>query len=202
MSSKKKLQLGKIYTRGGDKGTTALVGGNRISKASFKLDCYGTVDELNSFIGVIRTVALNVEQQSEEVYRESMEVFRVIQNRLFDVGSILATPHDQPYEGMPEIKDDDVTLLEEKIDAYNEILEKLPSFTLPGGGLLNAHAHVARTVCRRLERMLVKLVDEEPVPDGIRKYINRLSDFLFVYSRWVAQKLGEKEFLWDKPLSS
>ena len=195
----RRLQLSKIYTRGGDKGTTALVGGIRVSKSCLQLESYGTVDELNSHIGVIRTHALNYEESNIHVFQETTTVLQIIQNRLFDLGSILATPKDKPYDGMPSILNKDITFLETKIDAYNENLETLNSFTLPGGGILNAHAHVARTVCRRLERLLVRFNDEaEGIDQNIMKYINRLSDYLFVYSRWVSQQLKEDEFLWER----
>lgn len=192
------IRLSKIYTRGGDKGTTALVGGARVSKGCSRLETYGSVDELNAQIGVVRTYALAVKNESEEVYCESKELFSVIQNRLFDVGSILATPPDSPYEGMPQIDPEDIQYLESKIDFYNESLEVLNSFTLPGGGLCNAHAHVARTVCRRVERILVRYKEEEQVAEKVISYINRLSDLLYVYSRWVSLKLHEDEFLWER----
>lgn len=194
----KKLQLNKIYTRGGDKGTTALVGGKRVSKSSAKLNSYGTADELNAQIGLIRTYALSYKDKHEGVFEETTKVLHIIQNRLFDIGSILATPPEQPYQGMPKVSDADIVFLEEKIDSYNENLASLDSFTLPGGGILNAHAHVARTVCRRLERILVDLQNHEEVDENVLKYINRLSDYLFVYSRWVAKELNEDEFLWER----
>ena len=198
--ARKQLTLGKIYTRGGDKGTTALVGGKRVQKSSQKIETYGTVDELISAVGVVRTYAALVEKLHPEVHAETRDVFRVVQNKLFDVGSILATPVDTPYEGMPRILAEDVKFLEKKIDHYNKILTVLHSFTLPGGGLLNAHAHMARTICRRAERELFRLGESEPVDAVVYQYINRLSDYLFVYTRWVSIKLGEEEFLWERGL--
>lgn len=193
------VRLTKIYTRGGDKGSTKLVGGQRIAKSSLRLETYGTVDELNCLIGVIRTYSLPYKEKSKLVYTESTETLHKIQNKLFDIGSLLATPEGVEYPGMPSVKKDHVDYLEQKIDQYNENLESLESFTLPGGGVLNAHAHVARSVCRRLERILARFIEQETaLPEVIPAYINRLSDFLFVYSRWVAKELGEDEFLWVK----
>jgi cob(I)alamin adenosyltransferase len=195
------IRLSKIYTRTGDTGTTALLGGQRIPKTSLQLEAYGTVDELNSVIGILRTHARQLPNLSSAVAVESAESLRYLQNRLFDLGSILATPFDSPGGNMPIIGEEDVRWLEEKMDRYNEVLEALPSFVLPGGGVLNAYAHLARTVCRRLERILWHLQEEtQAVPAIVLMYVNRLSDYLFVYSRWAAHELHESEFLWEHPL--
>jgi len=189
--------LNRIYTKTGDQGFTRLVGGVKISKTSLRLEGYGTVDELNSFIGLIRTHALYLSEEFSDVAQNTKENFRLIQNELFDIGSIMATPHGSKFDGRHQIKPDQVSRLEKQIDEYQTILENLKSFTLPGGGKLNAYAHVARTVCRRLERLLWRLNEEEPLDENIMKYVNRLSDYLFVYSRWVAKQLKEDEFLWE-----
>lgn len=193
------VKLSKIYTKTGDTGTTALVGGQRVAKSSLRLEAYGSIDELNSFVGVVRTCA--AASDDREIADEAGTTLRRIQNDLFDIGSLLATAPGSKWDGMREMKPEHITYLEEAMDRYQDILEVLPSFVLPGGGMLNAHAHVARTVCRRCERLLWRLKEEEPVDEVIVKYVNRLSDYLFVLSRWVAVKAGEEEYLWDTEIS-
>ncbi len=190
------MKLSKIYTKGGDKGQTSLVGGSRISKGSLKVECYGTSDELNSYIGVIRTLSAGIQNKSIE--EKCTLTLPRIQNKLFDLGSLLATESGKSYASMPVLDYTHVEELERDMDQMNESLENLSSFTLPGGSLLNAHAHVARTVCRRLERQLVRLQDEDTLPENALIYINRLSDWLFVFSRWVIKKEGQNEYLWEK----
>jgi len=191
------VNLNKIYTKTGDKGYTRLVGGKKIFKGDDRLDCYGTVDELNSCIGMVRTLAEETQSQNNEIFAESSKCFAKIQNELFDIGSVLATPLDSARVGKKQLEEFQIEFLENKMDAFNEELQPLTSFTLPGGSHLNAQAHMARTVCRRLERLLWKQNQLEPIPELILKYINRLSDFLFVYSRWVILKQSQKEFLWE-----
>ena len=191
-----RVRLTKIYTRRGDDGTTGLVGGERIAKTALRLEAYGTIDELNCHLGVIRTGALAC--GDAEVRRETEDALRRIQNDLFDIGGRLATAPGRTHEGMPDIGPERVADLEARIDRYQEALETLPSFVLPGGGTLNAHAHVARAVCRRAERLLWRLHAEEPVAEPILHYVNRLSDYLFVYSRWVSRRLGDPEYLWGE----
>ena len=188
------IRLNKIYTKSGDDGKTALVGGQRISKGDLKIEAYGSVDELNSFVGLVRACAAS----SPEVVEETEAVFKVIQNDLFDIGSILATPAGETFEGMCLVRDESIEFLEKRMDFYQESLESLKSFVLPGGGMLGAYAHVARTVCRRVERILVRLAQKEEVSENILIYINRLSDYLFVYARWVSQKTGQSETLWER----
>jgi len=190
------VRLNKIYTRRGDDGTTGLVGGERVSKGTLRLEAYGTVDELNSFLGLIRSTALSLRSNMKEVATDTEEVFSRLQNELFDIGSILATASGKQFEGMAQVTAEQVSYLEERMDHYQEVLEPLESFVLPGSGVLNSHAHVARTVCRRLERILVRLNEDEPVDEMLMAYVNRLSDYLFVYSRWVSRKCGEEELLW------
>jgi cob(I)alamin adenosyltransferase len=194
------IRLTRIYTRTGDKGTTALVGGKRVPKESGRLEAYGTVDELNSIVGIVRTYLIEYKTRLGDDYVWYAEMLRRIQNELFDVGSELATPPDGEYEGMYKMGAGEVTQLEEEMDRMEKDLEPLKSFTLPGGGVLNAFLHQARTVCRRAERVLWTVKREEEIGDQVIIYINRLSDHLFVQSRWIAKRLDEPEFLWDRGL--
>jgi len=191
------VNLNKIYTKTGDDGKTALVGGQRVSKGDIKIEAYGTVDELNAYLGYIRS-EVAAALQDTEIAGETFAVFLQIQNILFNIGAILASPADKPYEGRPKVSDEQIRILEEKMDAYQEILAPLNSFVLPGSGRLNSMAHIARTVCRRSERILIRLAEQETVDENVFKYINRLSDFLFVYARWVSKHLNEEEPLWEQ----
>lgn len=194
------IRLNRIYTRTGDKGTTALVGGRRVPKEHGRINAYGTIDELNSIIGIVRTYLAEYVARLGTDGPWYAEMLRRIQNELFDVGSELATPLDGEYEGMHRMSALEIDLLENEMDRMEKVLEPLKSFTLPGGGLLNAFLHQARTVCRRAERVLWTLQREEPINEQLIIYVNRLSDHLFVQSRWIAHKLGESEFLWDRGL--
>jgi cob(I)alamin adenosyltransferase len=194
------IRLSKIYTRTGDKGMTALVGGKRVPKESGRLEAYGTIDELNAIIGIVRTYLPNYRAGFGDDYEAYSESLRRIQNELFDVGSELATPADFSYPQMHRMGGAEVKKLEAEMDAMEKELEPLKSFTLPGGGVLNAFLHQARTVCRRAERVCWRARREENISDQVIIYINRLSDHLFVQSRWVAKRLGEPEFLWDRAL--
>ncbi len=194
------IRLTRIYTRTGDKGLTALVGGGRVPKESARLDAYGTIDELNTIVGIVRTLLPEYKQGLGGDYDWYSEMLRRVQNELFDVGSELATPADAEYEGMHKLSEAEAAQLEHEMDRMQEELEPLKSFTLPGGGKLNAFLHQARTVCRRAERVCWTLKRAEPINDHLLIYVNRLSDHLFVQSRWVAKRLGEPEFLWDRGL--
>jgi len=194
------IRLTRIYTRTGDKGTTALVGGKRVPKESGRLESYGTVDELNSIVGIVRTYLIEYKDRLGDDYIWYSEMLRRIQNELFDVGSELATPPDGEYEGMYKIGPGEVKKLEEEMDRMEKDLQPLSSFTLPGGGVLNAFLHQARTVCRRAERVMWAVKREEGISDQDIIYINRLSDHLFVQSRWIAKRLNEPEYLWDRGL--
>jgi len=194
------IRLNRIYTRTGDKGTTALVGGVRVPKESGRIEAYGTTDELNCIIGIVRTYLPKYIFKLGNDGQWYSEMLRRIQNELFDVGSELATPADGEYEGMHKMSAAEVAKLEEEMDKMEEELEPLKSFTLPGGGELNAFLHQARTVCRRAERVLWRVKREEPISDQLIIYVNRLSDHLFVQSRWIAKRLHEPEFLWDRGL--
>jgi cob(I)alamin adenosyltransferase len=195
------ISITRVYTRTGDKGETGLVGGKRVPKDSSRIEAYGTTDELNAIVGIIRT--FNEERLGEgEHHRWLDEVLRKIQNQLFDLGSELATPAGAEYEGMFHFTEAEVTGLEELMDHCQKDLEPLKSFTLPGGGRINAFMHQARTVCRRAEREVLRLSREEPINEWNLKYVNRLSDTFFVLGRWVAKHMGEKEYLWERGLSA
>ena len=195
------ISITRVYTRTGDRGDTGLVGGQRVPKDSPRIEAYGTMDELNAIVGIVRT--FNEERLGEsEQHRWLDEVLRKIQNQLFDLGSELATPPGAEYEGMFRLGEAEVRGLEELMDRCQKDLEPLKSFTLPGGGRINAFLHQARTVCRRFEREVLRLSREEPVSEWDIKYINRLSDTFFVLSRWVAKRMGEKEYLWERGLSA
>jgi cob(I)alamin adenosyltransferase len=194
------IRLTRIYTRTGDEGMTALVGGGRVPKESGRLEAYGTVDELNAAVGIVRTYLPNYRDRFGEEFDWYSAMLRRVQNELFDVGSELATPPEAEYEGMHRMSEGEVAQLEQEMDQMQQLLEPLNSFTLPGGGILNAFLHQARTVCRRAERICWALKRDEPVSDHLLIYLNRLSDHLFVQSRWVAKRLEEPEFLWDRGL--
>jgi cob(I)alamin adenosyltransferase len=191
------MRITKVYTRGGDKGKTSLVGGTRVRKDHVRIRAYGTVDELNATVGLVRTFN-GRSGAPEAVVQRLDQMLHVIQNDLFDVGSDLATPADSRWEGMHRVGGEDVTRLEAWIDELNAEIPPLREFILPGGGPVGAFFHQARTVCRRAEREVLHLMDEEAdVGDGAMRYLNRLSDYLFVAGRWAAKHLGEVEFLWE-----
>ena len=190
------VRLTKIYTRTGDGGQTRLVGGQRVTKDSLRIESYGTVDELNSVLGLVH-VALNASSADSAVKEQLNTWLHKTQNDLFNLGSDLATLTEDRWEGQPLIAASDVTSLEELIDQFNQELEPLKSFVLPGGGPVCANLHLARTVCRRAERLVISLAGQDTVGESVIPYLNRLSDALFVLSRWVCLKLGEEELLWE-----
>lgn len=195
------ISITRVYTRTGDRGDTALVGGQRVPKDSPRIEAYGTLDELNAVVGLART--FNEERLGEgEHHRWLDEVLRRIQNELFDLGSELATPHGAEYEGMFRVGEAEVTALERLMDRCQKDLEPLKSFTLPGGGRINAFLHQARTVCRRAEREVLRLSRVEPIGEWPLRYLNRLGDAFFVLGRWVARRMGEKEYLWERGLAA
>ncbi len=193
------MRITRVYTRTGDKGTTRLVGGQEVPKDHLRINAYGTVDELNAIVGLIRVFNTRSGASTEAVTHIDTMLHRV-QNDLFNVGSDLATRPEDRWEGMYRVGVDDVKRLEDWIDALNEEVGPLKEFILPGGGPVGAFFHQARTVCRRAERELVGLLREEPdAGEGAMRYLNRLSDYLFVAGRWAAKQLGEPEYLWDRP---
>lgn len=179
----------KIYTKTGDKGQTSLIGGTRVSKSNTRIDAYGTVDELNSYIGLVRDQAVNSSRR---------DLLKEIQDRLFTIGSQLATdPAKTGKKILPDLLDSDVALLEAEMDKMDIELPELRHFVLPGGHQAVSFCHLARTVCRRAERLVIALNDTEPVEDLVVKYLNRLSDYLFVLSRKMAQELNAEEVKWE-----
>lgn len=177
----------KIYTKGGDKGKTSLLGGSRVSKADRRIDAYGNVDELNSWIGLLRDQSVN----------NSRHLLLVeIQDRLFTIGSHLANEGKDDRFNIPEIHLEDSKRLEDAIDEMNEALEPMKSFILPGGHPVISYCHIARTVCRRAERGVVALNELAEVPEAIIVYLNRLSDYLFVLSRKLTDELKATEIPW------
>ena len=177
----------KIYTKTGDKGQTSLIGGTRVPKHHIRIESYGTVDELNSYIGLIR------DQQIDE---HSKAVLIEIQDRLFTIGSSLASDPEKSKMKIPDLKEEDVLLLEKEMDDMDNSLPEMKSFVLPGGHTTVSYCHIARCVCRRAERLTIHLAEESFVDELVIKYLNRLSDYLFVLSRKLTQDLHAKEIPW------
>lgn len=178
----------KIYTKTGDDGTTGLYGGKRVAKFSSRIEAYGTVDELNAVIGVALT---------HDLHEKVSEPLLYISSLLFTVGSDLATPQDASQKSsVPAINEEHVDFLEKWIDAYQEHLPALRNFILPGGSPGGAHLHLARTVCRRAERAIVALKQDEEINPIVLRFINRLSDYLFVAARFVNAKEGHDDIEW------
>lgn len=191
------IRITKVYTRTGDRGETALVGGRRVPKDSARIVAYGAVDELNSILGIVRALAA---RESSPATNRLIEILQGLQNELFDLGSELATPQDAEYQGMWRASEAEVRALERTMDDCQKSLDILKSFVLPGGGTLGAFLHQARTVCRRAEIEILKLSRSEPLNPYVLRYVNRLSDLLFVLARWIAKQTGEAEFLWERGL--
>lgn len=193
------VRINKVYTRTGDRGETALVGGKRVPKDSARIDAYGTIDELNSIVGLARV--FNEEcLDAGEGHRFLDGVLCRIQDELFDIGSELATPPEFFQDGMYRVGEEEITRIEKLIDQCQEDLEPLNSFILPGGGRVGAYLHQCRTVCRRAEREILRVSRTEDINNRVIKYINRLSDLFFVLSRWIAKQTGEQEYLWQRGL--
>jgi cob(I)alamin adenosyltransferase len=191
----------RIYTRTGDKGSTGLVGGQRVAKNAPRIETYGTVDETSSAIGIARSAMRPLLAQSERLARLDAWLAWT-QEILFNLGSDLATLPKDRWDGMPLVTESDVVALERAIDEAQHDLEPLANFILPSGSLPGAHLHLARTVARRAERLLVTLrEDDDGISEVPLRYLNRLSDALFVWARWVNHELGEPESLWN-PASS
>lgn len=199
------ISITRVYTRTGDGGETALVGGARVPKDSPRIVAYGTLDELNAAVGLARV--FNAERLTEagsaRTHHEWLDgVLRKIQNQIFDLGSELATPTAAAYEGMFRVGDAEVTELERLMDHCQQDLSPLKSFVLPGGGRIQGFLHQARTICRRAEREVLALSRVEAIGDGPLRYVNRLSDVFFVLGRWVGKHMGEPEYLWERGLSA
>lgn len=193
------MRITKVYTRTGDAGRTRLAGGQQVWKDSLRVEVYGTVDELNALVGVVR--AFNADKKAKNAGTAWLEdELNWIQHKLFDIGGLLATAPGQTFKNMPQVTGKDVTRLEQLIDHCQKDLSPLKEFILPGGGKVASLLHHARTVCRRAERVCVRLSREEPVDMVIIKFLNRLSDALFVLARWAAKKQGEPEILWERKM--
>ena len=177
----------KIYTKTGDKGYTSLIGGTRVPKHHLRIESYGTVDELNSYIGLIRDQDIDVHDK---------QVLKEIQDRLFTIGSSLASDPERSKMIIPDLKDSDIELLEKEIDAMNEKLPELRHFILPGGNNAISFCHIARCVCRRAERLAVNLSAESTVEEKVTIYLNRLSDYLFVLARKIGNEQNIPENQW------
>ncbi|MFC0772213.1 cob(I)yrinic acid a,c-diamide adenosyltransferase [Terrimonas alba] len=179
----------KIYTKTGDKGTTSLIGGTKVSKAHLRIEAYGTVDELNSYIGLCKDLLTN---------KNGITILQEIQDRLFTIGSALACdPEKETKMKIPDLKEEDVLLLEKEMDAMNDVLPAMKSFILPGGHPSISHLHIARCICRRAERCCVRLeIEKNEVASIIAKYLNRLSDYLFVLARYTGHLLNIADIPW------
>ena len=195
------MRITKVYTRTGDKGTTRLAGGQEVHKDHIRLEAYGTIDELNSIIGITRAFIKELLKKVKHAKRIDEEL-QQIQNKLFDIGGILATAKGQCFKNMPRIKDVDIRHLEHLMDDFQKELKPLKEFILPGGGKVASFLHQARTVCRRAERVCVRLDRSEKVQTEILKYLNRLSDTFFVLARWVSLVQKEPELLWSRLITS
>ncbi len=176
----------KIYTKGGDKGFTSLVQGQRVKKDSVRIEAYGMVDELNSSIGILDALV------NDEFLKKD---FNLLQHQLFDLGSLLACKDKMEY--LPDITDEDVIYLEKRIDEMVAELPVLKHFILPGGSLAVAQAHVVRTICRKAERRCITLADVEEIDEVLIKFLNRLSDYFFIVARKIGQNEGVKEIIWE-----
>jgi cob(I)alamin adenosyltransferase len=177
----------KIYTKTGDEGTTSLFGGKRVSKADLRINSYGTVDELNSYIGLLR---------DQDVNHKRKDVLIEVQDRLFTIGSILATEPGNTKVKIPSLIESDIQFLEKEIDKMDSELPPMKSFVLPGGHPSVSFGHVARTVCRRAERLIIELNDQEKIDSLVIKYMNRLSDYLFMLCRKMSLELRAEEIPW------
>ncbi len=186
------LTLNRIYTKGGDKGLTSLVGGQRVPKDAIRIDTYGTVDELNAFVGMAHFSC-----KDDVRLARLAQILGRVQHELFNLGSILATLPADVHPKQPRVTSVEITQLENEIDEMNASLPSLQSFVLPGGTRLNTELHACRTICRRAERLTVALSHSEEVPAEAIEYLNRLSDALFVWSRWANYTVGADETLWQ-----
>ena len=189
-----KIRINKVYTRTGDSGKTRIIGGEEQWKDNARVEAYGTVDELNAFIGLCRELLKKTENKK---FLSLIKFLKSVQNELFNLGTQLAMEEGVDTENMPQLSDDAISKLESEIDTANVSLSELTSFVLPGGSVINAQFHIARNVCRRAERRVVSLLKKENIDSVNIRYLNRLSDALFVWSRWVSNIIGDKENLWD-----
>lgn len=194
------IRINRVYTRTGDDGKTALVGGKRVPKDDLRISAYGEVDELNAVVGMVRAILGEPPYKGRVASGRLDAELVVVQQELFDLGSELATPPGAAYQGMITVGKEHTDRLEAGMDALQKDLTPLRSFVLPGGGTAGATLHLARTVCRRAERTVTALVRKKAAGPWTARYLNRLSDLLFVQSRWIAKKSRKKETLWQHGL--
>jgi cob(I)alamin adenosyltransferase len=197
-----RLAINRVYTRRGDSGETGLAGGQRVPKDCLRIEAYGTVDELNAFVGAARVSAEEAILGGCPALQPLAEVLLRVQHELFNLGSILATLPDDVHMRQARITEAEVARLEREMDRMNEPLQPLRSFVLPGGSRLNVDLHICRTVCRRSERIVVALARKEEIPPEAVRYLNRLSDAFFVWSRWASYTAVAEETLWQPNRSS
>lgn len=191
-----RMAINRVYTRRGDDGGTNLAGGQRVRKDAPRLETYGTLDELNAFVGLARETIREL-LPSHPGLGELGTILLRVQHELFNAGSILATLPEDVHPRQPRLTGEEVTRLEEEMDRMGESLPALRSFVLPGGCRLNAELHVCRTICRRAERLCTTLAESEAPGEFTQAYLNRLSDAFFVWSRWASRELGATEILWN-----
>jgi cob(I)alamin adenosyltransferase len=178
----------KIYTKVGDKGSTSLIGGTKVLKSDLRIEAYGTIDELNSYVGLCRDLLMSDHPK---------KILKEIQDRLFTIGSSLACdPEKEPKMKIPDLKEEDVSFLEKEIDKMTEVLPVMKNFILPGGHATVSHIHIARCICRRAERCCVRLNEQATEDVLILKYLNRLSDYLFILARYASHLLNAEEIAW------
>lgn len=194
--NKPRISLNRSYTRGGDAGKTSLAGGQRVWKDSVRINCCGVVDELNALIGLACISSRDLSEREPKLGDLALILNR-IQHELFNLGSILATQAEDIHPKQARVTGDEVEQLEREIDSANENLPTLSSFELPGGSRLSAELHVCRTVCRRAERIVITLSKQDDISSDAIRYLNRLSDAFFVWSRWVNHLLNVPAVLWD-----
>ena len=181
----------KIYTKKGDTGQTVLIGGSKVNKDHLRINAYGTVDELNAYLGLLRDLVTD-----STIATHLLK----LQDRLFVMGALLAEQNGGSNMKLPQLNEQDIVFLEEQIDAMEMTLPQMTHFILPGGHVIVSHCHIARCVCRRAERTLVSLQQQEDCPAICLQYLNRLSDYLFVLSRFLSQKLNAEELIWKAAL--
>ncbi|NLB63318.1 MAG: cob(I)yrinic acid a,c-diamide adenosyltransferase [Fibrobacter sp.] len=192
------INLTRIYTRGGDKGKSSLATGERVSKSDLRLEAYGSSDELNCQVGRLRAT-LEQNRVLKTVRQQVLPQLAGIQDRIFDLGTMLATTPEKRWKDMPQVSKNDIATLEAWIDQFNADLQPLKSFVLPGTSVLEAEAQLCRAICRRVERILVRMIENDMHLDKeVLSYINRLSDYFFVVGRWIVKNQGLRENLWSK----
>ena len=196
-SNSPNIRINKVYTRSGDKGKTRLIGGIECHKDDARIEAYGTVDELNSHIGLCREMLIN---EHNDVFNSLIFFLKSVQNELFDLGIQLASYDNEKSSTLPKLKNDSIKKIEIQIDELNCDLPDLSSFVLSGGSQINAQFHIARNVCRRAERRVITLHKSHTIDSINLQYLNRLSDALFVWSRWISMILGDDESLWEPNL--